>query len=550
MAKTKTKHWSRTSPEGPWDYLVIGSGMGGLTAAAMLSKLGRRVLLLEQHYVPGGFTHTFPRKGYRWDVGVHAVGEVTEHCMTGRLLSKLTDGRLRWASLGETYDDFSFPACPEFPDGLRIGFPDNPREFRDRLTAAFPDQVEAVDAYLDAVRDTAGAMKGYYLARSLPRWLIPGFGRWMARRAQRRLTQNVREVLTDLTDDARLRTVLTAQWGYHGAPPSRASFAMQALVTKHFLWGGYYPVGGSQEIAGCLTRTVEEAGGWTRILADVDEILVEKGRAVGVRLRPGRGSGEDSGLGEEIRARKIVSAVGVNATVRRLLPDEVLEGGRADDLADVRDLEPGPAHVCLYLGFRGDIRRAGAGAANRWFYDTWDSEQEVWRVAPGDVEANAPVLYCSFPSLKDPEHEAGPEERHTGEVVTFVPWSVFERWRGTPWKKRGDDYAAFKEELQDSLLRQFLEKMPELRDFVDYVELSTPLSTDHFVRPVDGSIYGLEPTPKRFRTGVLRPKSPIRNLYFAGSEVTTVGVMGAMMGGVLATVAAEPARAMRYLAGV
>ena len=522
--------------------------MGGMTAAAMLSKLGRRVLLLEQHYVPGGFTHTFPRKGYRWDVGVHAVGEVTEHCMTGRLLSKLTDGKLRWASLGETYDDFQFPECSQFPDGFRIGFPDNPREFRDRLTAAFPDQVEAIDAYLDAVRDTAGAMKGYYLARSLPRWLIPGLGHLMARRAQKRLTQNVREVLAEITDDERLRTVLTAQWGYHGAPPSRASFAMQALVTKHFLWGGYYPVGGSQEIANCLTRTVEESGGWTRILADVDEILVEKGRAVGVRLRRENADGE-SGGGEEIRARRVVSAIGVNSTVRRLLPNHAMEG-RGSDLGEVRELDPGPAHVCLYLGFKGDIRQAGAGAANRWFYNTWDSEQEVWHVGPGDVDSQAPVLYCSFPSLKDPEHDPGPETKHTGEVVTFVPWSVFEPWRALPWKKRGADYDAFKHELQQSLLDQFFAKMPELSAMLDYVELSTPLSTDHFVRPVGGSIYGLEPTPKRFRTGVLRPKSPIRNLYFAGSEVTTVGVMGAMMGGVLAATAAEPARAMRYLAGV
>lgn len=538
----QAKHWSRTSPDGPWDYIVVGSGMGGMTAAAMLSKLGRRVLLLEQHYVPGGFTHTFPRKGYRWDVGVHAVGEVTEHSMTGRLLSRLTDGRLRWASLGETYDDF------EFPGGFRIEFPDNPRLFRDRLVAAFPDEEAAIDAYLDAVRDTANSMRSYYLARALPRWLLPGFGRWMARRAQRRLTQNVGEVLSSLTDDLRLRTVLTAQWGYHGAPPSRASFAMQALVTKHFLWGGYYPVGGSEEIARSLTRTVEEAGGWTRILADVDEILVEKGRAVGVRLRrpEGSGSGED---GEEIRARRVISAVGVNSTVRRLLPAHAL-GGRAGALEDVRELAPGPAHVCLYLGFKGDIRAAGAGAANRWFYTTWDQEKEVWHVAPGDVSSDAPVLYCSFPSLKDPEHDPGQDLRHTGEVVTFVPWSAFEPWRGTPWKKRGDDYAAFKDELEQSLLGQFLHHMPELRAFVDYVELSTPLSTDHFARPVAGSIYGLEPTPKRFRTGVLRPKAPIKNLYFAGSEVTTVGVMGAMMGGVLAATSAEPARALRYLATV
>ncbi|MEO1270145.1 MAG: NAD(P)-binding protein, partial [Myxococcota bacterium] len=88
---------------------MIGSGMGGMTAAAMLAKLGQRVLVLEQHYVPGGFTHCFKRRKYHWDVGVHAVGEVTEHSMIGRLLARLTDGRLKWASLGGVYDEFYDP---------------------------------------------------------------------------------------------------------------------------------------------------------------------------------------------------------------------------------------------------------------------------------------------------------------------------------------------------------------------------------------------------------------------------------------------------------
>jgi all-trans-retinol 13,14-reductase len=132
-------------------------------------------------------------------------------------------------------------------------------------------------------------------------------------------------------------------------------------------------------------------------------------------------------------------------------------------------------------------------------------------------------------------------------VVTFVPWKSFADWQGSAWKKRGEDYEALKVRLRDSLLEQFLERLPELRPMVDYAELSTPVSTDHFVRPVAGSIYGLEPTPERFRSRLLRPRSPIPGLYFAGSEVAMVGVMGAMLGGALAAVAAEPLRAIGFL---
>lgn len=520
-----TKPWSRTSPDREWDDVVIGSGIGGMTAAALLAKLGRRVLVLEQHYVPGGFTHSFPRKGYVWDVGVHAVGEVTRKAMPGRLLHALTDGRLRWHSLGPVYDAF------HFPDGFRIDFPDSPAQFRANLVEAFPNEERAIDDYLSTVREVAGTMRSYYLGRAVPRWLGP-VERLLAGRAQRFLEQNAADAIASFTDDPRLRTVLTAQWGYYGVPPSRAGFAVQALVTRHFLHGGYYPEGGSGEIARQLLQTVADNGGWTRILADVDEILIERGRAVGVRLQDG----------EEIRARRVISAVGPVATARRLLPEHARDAHWAEE---ARMLDPGPAHVCLYLGFKGDITRAGASGANQWFYNTWNTDEEVWEV-DADPLGPASVLYCSFPSLKDPRHDPGPEVRHTGEVVTFVPWRSFARWRDEPWRKRGEDYAALKKRMQDSLLEQFLARMPELAPMLDYVELSTPVSTHHFCRPLEGSIYGLEPTPERFRSRWLKPRAPVRGLFFAGCDAGMVGVVGALSGGALAVLAAEPVRTLRY----
>ncbi len=531
-----SKPWSRRSPAdrpgpGGWDTIVIGSGMGGMTCAALLAKLGQRVLVLEQHYVPGGFTHSFKRPGgYHWDVGVHAVGEVTQRSLTGRLLTHLTDDRLQWSSLGPVYDEF------DFPGGLHIDFPDTAQRFRDNLLDAFPDEATAIDGYLHRVREVAGSMRRYYLARLLPSRGGQLAERLLARPAQQAFAERTRDVLDRLTDNAQLKTVLAAQWAYHGSPPSRASFAVQALVTKHFMHGGYYPVGGSQQIALQLLKTVEDAGGYTRISADVAQILVENGVAVGVRMRDG----------EEIRARRIVSAAGALATVDRLLPQQY---ATQDWVASIRGLSPAPAHVCLYMGFKGDIRKAGAGPANRWFYNTWDHETDAWRIddIAGDRVPDAPVLYCSFPSLKDPKHDPGPEQRHTGEVVTFVPWDRFAGWLGSRWHKRGGDYDELKQKLQASLLAQFLEKMPALAPLLDHVELSTPLTTDHFVRPTRGSIYGIEPTPERFANPHLRPRSPVPGLFLAGSDVATVGVIGAMMGGVLAATSAEPRRALALL---
>ena len=96
-------------------------------------------------------------------------------------------------------------------------------------------------------------------------------------------------------------------------------------------------------------------------------------------------------------------------------------------------------------------------------------EEREWDFDLEEI-GTCPLLYCSFPSLKDQTHDPGPENKHTGEVVTFVPYETFQKWEDTPWRKRGEDYSEPEDTATGCHLRAILSQMPELREMVDYVE--------------------------------------------------------------------------------
>ncbi len=502
---------------GPWDVIVIGSGMGGMACAAALAKYGKKVLILEQHYVAGGFTHTFSRKGFKWDVGVHCIGEMGPRDLPGRLLSWLSDGNIKWESMGETYETF------HFPDKFTIKFPNTWRKFKTVLLENFPDESAAIDGYFELVWKISNGAKPFFALRTMPRWVDQVGSKFF--KTIEWWSKTTAEVLDQLTNNTKLKAVLTAQWGYYGATPSKSSFAIHALTVRHFWNGGYFPVDGAQTLADNLLKTVQDAGGETLVRASVSEIIVRKGRAVGVRLANG----------EEFLAPKIVSAAGALATVEHLIPSEHRKSPWALDILGMRQ---SPPHVCLYLGFEGDVFAAGATRSNQWFFESWNNEISDWDVTKPDSEA--PVLYMSFPSMKDPKHDPGPNLRQTGEVVTFVPWEAFAKWEKSRRGNRETEYMAFKKDLEERMTAQLRRHVPELMKLVKYQEFSTPLSTTFFTRAPQGGIYGLEATPRRFTSQNLRTRTPIKNLYLAGGDVATLGVTGALVGGILAAGTIQP----------
>jgi phytoene dehydrogenase-like protein len=499
---------------GIYDAVVIGSGIGGLGAAALLARYGgKRVLVLERHYTPGGYTHVFRRPGYEWDVGVHYVGEVGPGQMLAAVFGAITDGSLKWNSLGEVYDRI---VLGNSIYELRAGA----NNLRRDLKASFPNEAAAIDRYFALVAEVVSSSRNYFMAKALPATIAAVAGPLLRRSFMRLAERTTRSVLEDLTRDQKLIAVLTGQWGDFGLPPAESSFAIHAMVANHYFEGAYYPVGGASRIAAAVSPVIKAAGGNILINGDVTEIAIENGRAVGVKMADGA----------VIRAPIILSDAGVMNTMARLLPPDVAQRRRV--MPNPRALRPSIAHLCLYIGLRETAEQLGLPKGNLWVYPD-ERHEQTFANALGDGDGPMPPVFISFPSAKDPDFSRRHPGRATIDVITLARWETFAQWADTRWKKRPGDYEALKDKLTRRLLEVVCRHVPQIEGKIDICELSTPVTTQHFANYGRGEIYGLAHTPARFSDASLQPRTAIPGLFLTGQDVSSCGVAGALMGGVL-----------------
>ncbi len=338
-----------------YDAIVIGSGLGGLSAAVLLARLhGRKMLVLERHIRAGGFTHVFSRRGgFRWDVGVHYVGEMGENCFNRDVLDVITGGELRWQRMPEVFERLVFP---DFQFAIRAG----EESFKADLKAAFPAEAKAIDRYLADIRRAASYIEVVGMRGTAPELLRAAVDA-LRGRARRLALRTTRSWLDEHVRDERLKSVLGARWGDFGLPPSQSAFLIHSLIARHYLDGAYYPVGSSARIAETAERELAACGGEVRVRAEVERVLIESGRAVGVRLASG----------EELFARAVISDAGARNTFLRLVPNDVPLSFREE----LRVTPPGLAHLSLYLGLKAPPTALGVQGENFWIHDVLDQDR-------------------------------------------------------------------------------------------------------------------------------------------------------------------------------
>jgi all-trans-retinol 13,14-reductase len=502
-----------------YDTIIIGSGMGGLATAAFLSKEGQKVLVLERHYTAGGFTHVFKRKGYEWDVGIHYIGEVQRpNSILKKLFDYVTNGELKWADMGDVYDRIVIGE-------QQFDFVKGVKNFKKQMISYFPKEEDAINTYVDLVFKAVKTSKNYYISKAiLPIWYSL-FGKFLKAPFYKFADKTTYEVISSLTKNETLIKVLTGQYGDYGLPPKQSSFSMHASVARHYFDGGNFPIGGSSQIVKKIDPVIAASGGTLLVSAEVEHIIIKKNTAVGVKMKDGK----------LFHAKNIVSNAGIQITYNKLLPTKTVNKHQLKE--HLKKVKPSVAHASLYIGLNGSPEDLKLPKTNYWIYPEENDHDTCVKNYLKDLSKPFPVVYLSFPSAKDPDWSNRYPGKSTIDIITLIPYETFEKWSDTSWKKRGEDYETLKEEITQRLLNEVYKQLPQVKGKIDCYELSTPLTTKHFVNYAKGEIYGLDHSPSRFRQPILKPRTPIKNLYLTGQDIVTAGVGGALFSGVLTTMA-------------
>ena len=329
--------------EDEYDVIIVGSGIGGLTCGALLSKRGYKILILEQDYQVGGYCSSFKRGDFTFNVGVSDVSGLWEKGPITHLLNELglkheelfVKNRIRYIFRGKAIE-------AENLDG-----------FIERLSEMFPAEEESIRRFFEDARMAYDEcyMEAEVYGVPLPAELIvkvfgskkllnyprehPHFYDWM--------NKTFKEKLDEYFKDEDLKNLLCALIGYIGAKPDKvsASSALTAMVS-YYIHGGYFPRGGAQNFADTLRRFIEDHGGKVMLRCKVNEILVDNGMVRGVKA------------GERMfKAPIVVANANAKTTFLELVGEKFLD---KEFIEYIKGLKMSPSCFAVFLGLDVDLR--------------------------------------------------------------------------------------------------------------------------------------------------------------------------------------------------
>jgi phytoene dehydrogenase-like protein len=457
----------RERPSPSYDAIVIGAGVGGLICANLLAHAGVKTLLIERHFMVGGYCSTFRRAGYTFDAATHFYPLLgNPSTITGALLAELGVST-EWVKMDPV-------DCFHFPDGSRFAVPADFDRYVEKLKKEFPEETESIDRFFALCRKA-------YLTGLVEYFRNVPTGRMASFRGL-----SLRDVLEEHFRSEKLRLLLTGDIGHWGSPPSRTSFVFDSMLRLAYFLGNFYPRGGSQVFVDELAQRFEELGGDILMSSEVRRISVRAGAACGVELETGTPKNR---VRLEIAAGVVVANADLRLAVEQMLDPKLFDAGY---LAQIRQMRP--SHPCFLVHFGlKDITLEELRQIEGYHWSSWSAE---------DVATSAFKVF--LPTAFDPALAPAGGQIVIVQKLTAIDYDAVQDW--STHKKNVEDY------ILDSLER----KLPGFSGKI-VVKLSASAQTSYrYTLNHHGAMLGWEMAPDQLgdeRPGV---ESPLKNLYFTG----------------------------------
>ncbi|MGZ3493902.1 MAG: phytoene desaturase family protein [Thermodesulfobacteriota bacterium] len=460
------------------DVIIIGAGMAGLTCGCLLAKKGLKVLMIEKNQKVGGCCTSFERDGFSFDLSVQSIGECQKGGRIWHLLETLNLlDQVHFIPL-EPAREYHFP-------GQRVTQSSKLETHIENLSSLFPKERKGIEEVYAVLRKIFEEFSN--LRPSLD-WFEPSSFSSQYPFLSRYKDKTYGEVLNEFISHPFLKTLLSIRSSYGLLPPEEISVVgMAGIEMSYFNYGVSCVEERVEQLPLKLGETLEKAGAQILCGHEVDQILIEDKRAIGVRFKDG----------QEVNGRVVISNIDAHRTFSDLIGENHIPGGFRSKLKGMR---PSLSYFILYLGIEGELDEL-AVSNNEVFSDV-ELQKEFESLYENRIPEKAP-FYLLAPSKVNPSH--APKGKSTLCLSCKTSYHFSPRWD-----------REVKEQFSQRLINQASAFIPNLDKRIVVKIETTPKTVEQWTGNRWGAAYGWAQVPRQSGIYRLSRTTPISNLYLTG----------------------------------